>query len=182
MVVTANIAGHRRQVITVPSEAVISTGTRTVIIVKEGQHFRPTEVNLGTEKNGQSEILQGLQVGEEVVASGQFLIDSEASLQGVLARLTNMAIPNTVATTKSISATIAVRANVVAIDAQTSTVTLDHGAIAALDWPAMTMMFQVRHREQLNNINVGDVVRIELNTKPEHDVYIIEQLHKDVTP
>ena len=83
------MAGSRRKVISIPSEAVISTGTRTVVIIKEGQRFRPAEVRLGAEKKGQSEILQGLAVGEEVVASGQFLIDSEASLNGVLARLSH---------------------------------------------------------------------------------------------
>lgn len=87
MFANASLAGSRRKVISIPSEAVISTGTRTVVIIKEGQRFRPAEVRLGAEKNGRSEILQGLAVGEEVVASGQFLIDSEASLNGVLARL-----------------------------------------------------------------------------------------------
>lgn len=87
MFASATLVGQRREVISIPSEAVISTGTRTVVIIKEGQRFRPAEVRLGAEKKGQSEILQGLAVGEEVVASGQFLIDSEASLNGVLARL-----------------------------------------------------------------------------------------------
>ncbi|MCB1657355.1 MAG: efflux RND transporter periplasmic adaptor subunit [Pseudomonadales bacterium] len=87
MFANASLVGQRREVISIPSEAVISTGTRTVVIIKEGQRFRPAEVRLGAEKNGRSEILQGLAVGEEVVASGQFLIDSEASLNGVLARL-----------------------------------------------------------------------------------------------
>lgn len=89
MFASATLVGQRREAISIPSEAVISTGKRTVVIIKEGQHFRPTEVRLGTEKKGQSEILQGLAVGEEVVASGQFLIDSEASLNGVLARLSH---------------------------------------------------------------------------------------------
>jgi Cu(I)/Ag(I) efflux system membrane fusion protein len=89
MFASATLVGQRREVISIPSEAVISTGTRTVVIIKEGQRFRPAEVRLGAEKKGQSEILQGLAVGEEVVASGQFLIDSEASLNGVLARLSH---------------------------------------------------------------------------------------------
>jgi Cu(I)/Ag(I) efflux system membrane fusion protein len=61
MFATATLAGHSREVMSVPSEAVISTGTRTVVIVKDGQHFRSAEVSLGAEKNGQSEIIQGLQ-------------------------------------------------------------------------------------------------------------------------
>ena len=155
-----------------------------MVIVKDGQNFRPVEVSLGAEKNGQSEILKGLQLGEEVVASGQFLIDSEASLNGVLARLANVASTHVTATptAKSGSADAGVQAKVVAIDTNTSSVTLDHEAIAALNWPPMTMTFKLRHREQLKNLNVGDEVRMEVNIKPEQDVYIIEQLHKEVMP
>jgi Cu(I)/Ag(I) efflux system membrane fusion protein len=55
--------------------------------VKEAHGYRPVEVETGQERDGYTEILSGLSEGEEVVASGQFLIDSEASLSGVLARL-----------------------------------------------------------------------------------------------
>jgi membrane fusion protein, copper/silver efflux system len=73
----------QQQVLTVPSEAVIRTGTRSVIIVAEdGTHFRPVLVRVGAEQGGRSEILEGLNPGQSVVASGQFLIDSEANLRG----------------------------------------------------------------------------------------------------
>jgi len=72
----------------VPSEAVIHTGTRNlVIVVADNNRFVPTEVQIGPEGAGKTVILSGLEEGQNVVASGQFLIDSEASLRGVLARL-----------------------------------------------------------------------------------------------
>ncbi|MHB8354601.1 MAG: efflux RND transporter periplasmic adaptor subunit [Burkholderiales bacterium] len=72
----------------VPSEAVIATGTRNVVIVAEDAgHFRPAEVTVGHESDGKVEILEGLRQGEQIVVSGQFLIDSEASLKGVLVRM-----------------------------------------------------------------------------------------------
>lgn len=72
----------------VPSEAIIRTGTRNLVIsAEEGNRFEPTEVQTGTEAGGKTVILSGLKEGQNVVASGQFLIDSEASLRGVLARL-----------------------------------------------------------------------------------------------
>jgi Cu(I)/Ag(I) efflux system membrane fusion protein len=75
-------------VVLVPSEAVIRTGTRTVVIVAEANNrFRPARVEIGPESQGQTVILAGLEEGERVVVSGQFLIDSEASLQGALERL-----------------------------------------------------------------------------------------------
>ncbi|MES2136347.1 MAG: efflux RND transporter periplasmic adaptor subunit [Pseudomonadota bacterium] len=71
----------------VPSEAVIDTGRRQVVIVKRNGSFIPQEVKTGRDFDQWTEILAGLQPGQEVVASGQFLIDSEASLQGFLSRL-----------------------------------------------------------------------------------------------
>jgi membrane fusion protein, copper/silver efflux system len=76
------------QVLTVPTEAVIMTGTRSVVIVADdATHFRPALVRVGAEHGGRSEILEGLNVGQSVVASGQFLIDSEASLRGAFDNL-----------------------------------------------------------------------------------------------
>jgi membrane fusion protein, copper/silver efflux system len=76
------------QVLTVPTEAVIVTGTRSVVIVADdATHFRPVLVRVGAEHGGRSEILEGLSVGQNVVASGQFLIDSEASLRGAFDNL-----------------------------------------------------------------------------------------------
>jgi Cu(I)/Ag(I) efflux system membrane fusion protein len=84
MFAAAHLRGDTRaQVLSVPTEAVIKTGTRSVVIVAyDATHFRPALVRLGAEQGGRSEILEGLSVGQSVVASGQFLIDSEASLRG----------------------------------------------------------------------------------------------------
>jgi Cu(I)/Ag(I) efflux system membrane fusion protein len=81
-------ADARREVLQVPSEAVIYTGVRSVVIVAEGDgKFRAAEVRTGIESQGRTEILSGLEAGEKVVVSGQFLIDSEASLTSALTRL-----------------------------------------------------------------------------------------------
>jgi Cu(I)/Ag(I) efflux system membrane fusion protein len=67
---------------------VIKTGIRSVVIVADdGTHFRPVVVQVGAEHGARSEILDGLTVGQNIVASGQFLIDSEASLRGSFERL-----------------------------------------------------------------------------------------------
>jgi len=72
----------------VPTETVIATGTRSVVIVVDGEgRFRAQEVRIGDEADGKTEVIDGLEDGESVVLSGQFLIDSEASLTGTLARL-----------------------------------------------------------------------------------------------
>jgi Cu(I)/Ag(I) efflux system membrane fusion protein len=71
----------------VPSAAVIADGTQTRVIVQRGDRFVPVLVRTGRSDGGNTEILSGLSGGERVVASGQFLIDSEANLSGALERL-----------------------------------------------------------------------------------------------
>ena len=87
MFATVQFSGGQRPALLVPSEAVIRTGRRTLVMLAlDGGRFRPAEVRTGQEAGGQMEVLAGLSEGERVVASGQFLIDSEASLSGIAAR------------------------------------------------------------------------------------------------
>jgi Cu(I)/Ag(I) efflux system membrane fusion protein len=72
----------------VPSEAVIRTGARDVVVVaREQGGFDVAEVKVGAERGGMTTILSGLEAGQSIVLSGQFLIDSEASLKSTLDRL-----------------------------------------------------------------------------------------------
>ena len=72
----------------IPDEALITTGDDARVIVQdEGGHFRPVKVHAGRSVGGYTQIIEGLSEGERVVTSGQFLIDSEASLSGALDRL-----------------------------------------------------------------------------------------------
>ena len=80
--------GAKRDVIMVPSEAVIRTGDRSVVLVAEAiGRYRPVHVELGPERQDQTVILSGLSEGQQVVVSGQFLLDSEASLRGAYQRM-----------------------------------------------------------------------------------------------
>lgn len=76
----------------VPSEAVITTGKRAVVIVRNADgRLQPVTVTTGNDSGSDTVILQGLAQGQEVVASGQFLIDSEASLKSVLPKMAGAA-------------------------------------------------------------------------------------------
>ena len=81
-------SGDGARVPLVPSEAVVATGSdsRVIVLGKDGS-FHPVRVQTGRSSGGRTEILAGLEGGERVVTSGQFLIDSEASLSGALDRL-----------------------------------------------------------------------------------------------
>jgi Cu(I)/Ag(I) efflux system membrane fusion protein len=89
MFATLTFASTRgADVLLVPSEAVIQTGTRSVVMVaQDGGKFLPVDVELGGESNGLTEIRTGLAAGQKVVTSGQFLVDSDASLKGTTARM-----------------------------------------------------------------------------------------------
>ena len=75
-------------------DAVIETGTRQVaIVVHEGGHFQPREAVLGARAEGYYEVLEGLQEGERVVTSVQFLIDADSRLKAAMQAMTSGASP-----------------------------------------------------------------------------------------
>ena len=77
-----------RDAITVPSLAVLRTGERNLVVVAQGEgRFAPREVTLGLERQGYAQVLAGLEEGERVVTSAQFLLDSESSLQEAVQKM-----------------------------------------------------------------------------------------------
>lgn len=71
--------------LTVPETAVLNTGTRQLVFVDRGNgRFEPREIKLGTKVDRYYVVLEGLEEGEVIVKSGNFLIDAEAHVQGVL--------------------------------------------------------------------------------------------------
>lgn len=87
MFATVHLAGEPTPALLAPSEAVIRTGKRDLVMLAGASgRYQPVEVRIGREDAGRTEILAGLSEGDRVVASGQFLIDSEASLGDLQAR------------------------------------------------------------------------------------------------
>ena len=91
MFTTVSITSHvHKNSMLVPTEAVIRTGTRSIVMLAgENGQFHSTDVTTGIEMNGQTEILSGLKVAQKVVISGQFLVDSEASLKETANRMSD---------------------------------------------------------------------------------------------
>lgn len=149
----------------IPTEAVIQTGKRTVVILaEENGRFRPVEVKAGVESGNQTEIKDGLQAGQRVVISSQFLIDSEASLRGVEARLNDGQQAGAAPAGAAPSAENAPRhegqAKIEAIGSDT--LTLSHGPIASLKWGAMTMDFKQPPKTAMpRNLAPGDRINFE---------------------
>ncbi|MFD2365673.1 efflux RND transporter periplasmic adaptor subunit [Pseudoduganella sp. GCM10020061] len=159
----------RAGVLTVPTEAVIVTGTRSVVMLaREDGGFTPVDVDTGAEQGGRTEILRGLEAGQRVVVSGQFLIDSEASLRGTATRMG--AAP---AHGKNAPAAGTHRGEGKVELVEKDHVTLSHGPIASLKWPAMTMGFKIAPARLPKQLAVGDTVSFDLHRTSEGDYEIV---------
>ena len=166
MFATAHLTGAAHPALFVPSEAVIRTGRRAVVMVAgDGGRFQPVEVQLGREDSDRTEILAGLDEGQTVVASSQFLIDSEASLAGLQARpLSARPAP----APQAGPALYETRGRVEAL--QGDQITFSHEPVAALGWPAMTMTFKLDPPALAKGVRVGDRLAFGFEQKPDGPV------------
>lgn len=147
------------ETLTVPTEAVIQTGKRSVVMLEQGQgKFMPVDVQIGRESNGQTEILKGLDVGQKVVVSGQFLIDSEASLRGTTNRLSG---PAPAGDSKPSAGPTTHRAHGKVENINKDEITFSHDPIPSMQWPAMTMGFKVPAGGVPKDLAVGDMMNFE---------------------
>lgn len=160
MFAQVSLASDRREALLIPSEAVIRTGERSLVMIQLAKgRYRPAEVRVGREAQGKAEILAGLAPGEKVVVSGQFLLDSEASLTGLDVRAIDEAPASAgdEATEKAGPSTYTASGTIQAVAARS--VTLRHSPVPALEWPAMTMTFGTEGPAQLRGFKKGDRVR-----------------------
>jgi Cu(I)/Ag(I) efflux system membrane fusion protein len=180
MFATLNFASTDKPALMVPSEAVIHTGTRAVAILADGNgKFRPVDIETGRDSGGMTEIRKGLTAGQRVVASGQFLIDSEASLKSTLSRLESA----TEAPSNDPPGGGHVGdARVNSIDAAAGTLDITHGPIPSLQWPEMTMGFRVEDKTLLQGLKAGDRINFEMRGEPDKDGnYIITRIQPDLS-
>lgn len=171
MFANVTINGTGGMALVVPSEAVIDTGRRKVVIVRRNGAFIPVEVVTGREAQDQTQILSGIEPGAQVVVSGQFLIDSEANLSGVMERL-NANAPREGAAEQLPVATGTIRS----VDLQNRTVTIAHGPVPMMNWPPMTMTFSVANPALLRGLQRGQ--RVEFAFRAQGQDFVIESIQR----
>lgn len=163
MFAQVSLAPDRRRALVVPSEAIIRTGERTIVMIaQEKGGYMPAEVRIGREASGRTEVLAGLVPNEQVVTSGQFLLDSEASLAGIDVRSIEEASDRVANSQKDEAeeqepTTYSAAGTIEKIEPRS--VTLRHGPVPRLKWPAMTMAFATKGPAQLRGFKRGDRVR-----------------------
>lgn len=141
-----------KPVLAIPQEALIGSGDRNRVLVAEGNgHFVPVDVVAGLAQDGWVEIKQGLQAGQQVVTSGQFLIDSEASMRSALPQMAGQEGVKQYQTLGVVEA----------VDG--ATVTLSHDPVAELQWPAMTMDFTLPAGGLPTGIGIGSKVMVHFS-------------------
>ncbi len=157
-------------VVTVPVSAVIDSGTRQIVLVQlEEGRFEPREVKLGARSDTHVEVIEGVKEGEQVVVAANFLIDAESNLKaavggfghsahGVAAKTGTEAQP---AQPAAQGVSHHAEGTVESVDAKAGTVSLNHGPVETLKWPAMTMEFKLANESLMQGLKPGAMVAVD---------------------
>lgn len=161
--------GNTQDTLRVPSEALIRTGKRTLVMLAEpGGRYRPVEVSTGTETGEYTAILAGLNEGQQVVTSGQFLLDSEASLTGMIDTTQKMPQSTPAVPLHAAEGRI--------IELSKKEVTIEHGPFKTLNMPGMTMSFTLARPELAQSLKIGD--RVQFSVREAEDGLVVERIDK----
>lgn len=157
----------------VPTEAVITSGKRSVVLVAgENNSMQPVVVTTGRDIGDDTEILSGLTEGQKVVASGQFLVDSEANLKSVLPKFGSEQGDASGHPPASIGP---VYWGVGKVEKATSeALTISHKPIPELKWGVMTMDFNRPHPDSFADVKTGQDIKFSFREGKEG--YVLESV------
>jgi membrane fusion protein, copper/silver efflux system len=187
----------KNKVLTVPDSAVLDSGIRRLVLVDLGEgRFEPRAVKLGIHADGYAEVLGGLEAGETVVVSANFLIDAESNLKAALGGFGHPppgSIPGESGQAKPGASVTAPGAapgpashhgvgNIKEMDWAHATVTIAHDPIASLNWPAMTMDFRARDPALLRSLKPGQKVDFEIVEESAGEYVIVHIQPLGVSP
>jgi len=157
-----------KDVLVVPTEAVIRTGesNRVVLALGDGQ-FKSIDVELGRFYNQQAEVLSGLQAGDQVVTSAQFLLDSESSKTSDFKRMEDV---------EDMPESVWVAATIQSVMPGHRMINASHEPIEEWDWPEMTMDFTVAENVDMSGLKAGTQAHLEIKRVSEQS-YQVTGIH-----
>lgn len=182
--IQAHAGGGKR--LAVPDSAIIDSGTRRIVLVQRGEGlFEPREVKTGGRSGAYVEVTEGLSEGEVVVTSANFLIDAESNLKAALSGFgghgahgagasPSAGAGDDPAARNAGNAIFRTRGEVVSVEVAQGSVTIEHEAVPALKWPAMTMPFSVPDKALLSQLRPGARVEFGFVRKGEGEYALTE--------
>ncbi|KHN52684.1 efflux RND transporter periplasmic adaptor subunit [Pectobacterium fontis] len=141
----------------IPQEALLISGSQNRVLLSDGNgHFTPRNVTAGASLGDWVEIIEGLKAGDSVVTSGQFLIDSEASLRSALPQFAadSSAAP---------SASVGYQTQGIIRAINDNQVTIEHEAVPALNWSPMTMDFTLPASGLPQGVGISSTISFQFN-------------------
>ena len=151
--------GPKNDIVAIPAEALIRTGREERVVVARGEgRFQSRRVRAGMESGEWVEILEGIEPGDDIVVSGQFLIDSEASLKASMRRMTDTDDDAAEQAARRATAYGIIRA----LKPGDRALNVEHEPVPELDWPAMQMDLRLDDAVSLDGLEAGDEIAMEL--------------------
>ncbi len=167
----------KENVVAIPREALIRTGKseRVILALGEGR-FRPAQVVSGMESDDMIEIVVGLNEGETIVTSGQFLLDSEASLDASLLRMADAGEKTETQTDAQME--ITGKGTIDTVKMSERKLNITHEPIPSIGWPTMTMDFRIGEGVDIDAMKAGDSINFTLKQDKAAGDYVIESVSK----
>ncbi len=160
-------------VLVIPKEAVIRTGNQDRVVMALGEgHFKSVAVELGKLDAKFAEIRSGVNEGDRVVTSAQFLLDSESSKTSDFRRMNHASQD----TAQSHRQSVWVEALINSLMPSHRMINVDHGAIEKWSWPRMTMDFKVADSVDMTSLKIGMSIHIQISRTNGKD-YLITDVH-----
>lgn len=154
----------------VPSESVIRTGSQNRLVLALGNGgFKSVAVRLGPQFGDKVAILDGVEPGDSIVSSAQFLLDSESAIDSDFQRMTAVRPPQ-----------VWTQGEIQTLDLASRTLGISHQPIPEWQWPAMEMDFTVADGVDISQLKQGQ--RLHLQVVQEGDEYRIINIHVEDTP
>ena len=186
-------------VLEVPRDAVIRTGNQNRLVLALGEgYYKSIAVDLGRVTQEYVEILNGVEEGEAVVTSAQFLLDSESSKTSDFKRLhhgdsdTEISAESNVVTNDGNTnshddnmsdmvgdedaETVWVEAEIKSVTPETRVLSAEHEPVPQWQWPSMTMNFFVAEEVDFNQLQAGTQLHMQIGMRADGQ-YEISAVH-----
>ncbi|UJF20368.1 efflux RND transporter periplasmic adaptor subunit (plasmid) [Vibrio sp. SS-MA-C1-2] len=169
-------AGESEKGLLIPREALIKRQNQNHVIVQtDDEHFQSMAVKSGIGDDSHVLILDGLNKGEKVVTSGQFLIDSESNIDASRLRMEGMSMAMKHDNTSENGAkTASTHGFLSAVDTDFNSLTIKHDPIPQWKWPTMTMDFELAPPLMINAVKVNQDIDFTIKRDSSENLLITQ--------